>query len=62
VAKANELLLPEGSLSAEVLATGQPVTVEDFSKDDRVAQVAREQMPLGRGDLSAGRAGQTFAV
>ena len=46
-AKANELLLPEGSLSAAVLATGQPVTVEDFSKDDRVALVAKQQMPLG---------------
>jgi GAF domain-containing protein len=36
-----------GPLSAEVLATGEPVTVEDFSQDERAARVAREQMSLG---------------
>jgi signal transduction histidine kinase len=46
-AKAHGLTLPGVSLSAEVLATGEPVTLEDFSRDDRVAQVAREQMSLG---------------
>src|SRR5438128_7529569 len=37
----------EASLSAEVLATGKPVTVEDFSRDERVAEAARERMMLG---------------
>src|ERR1022692_3709063 len=46
-AKAHGLTLPGVSLSAEVLSTGEPVTLEDFSQDDRVAQVAREQMSLG---------------
>ncbi len=46
-AKAHGLTLPGVSLSAEVLSTGEPVTLEDFSRDDRVAQVAREQMSLG---------------
>ena len=46
-AKTQGLLLPQASLSAEVLATGEPVTVEDFSQDQRVADVAREQMDLG---------------
>jgi len=41
------LVLPEGSLSSEVYASGEPVTVDDFSRDDRVAPVARERMPLG---------------
>ena len=41
------LVLPGGSLSAEVLATGEPVTVEDFGQDERVALVAKEQMELG---------------
>jgi signal transduction histidine kinase len=41
------LLLPQASLSAEVLATGEPVTVEDFSQDERIARVARERMQLG---------------
>jgi signal transduction histidine kinase len=41
------LVLPEGSLSAEVLSTGEPVTVEDFGQDERAARVAREQMSLG---------------
>jgi signal transduction histidine kinase len=67
-AKTDGLVLPEASLSAEVFATGEPVAVEDFSHDDRVAPVAREQMPLGpavifplggqgnvRGVLTAGR-------
>jgi signal transduction histidine kinase len=42
------LELPTGaSVSGEVLATGQPVTVEDFRHDDRVAKAARENMDLG---------------
>jgi signal transduction histidine kinase len=46
-AQARGLALPETSLSAEVLATGEPVTLEEFSRDERVAQVARERMTLG---------------
>jgi signal transduction histidine kinase len=63
------LVLPPDSLSAHVAATGEPVTVEDFSRDDRVAVVAREHILLGpaaifplgipghvRGVLTVGRA------
>jgi signal transduction histidine kinase len=46
-AKVLGLTLPGMSLSAVVLATGEPVALEDFSHDDRVAPVAREQMSLG---------------
>jgi signal transduction histidine kinase len=46
-ARARGMLLPDTSLSAEVLATGEPVTLEEFSRDARVAQVARERMTLG---------------
>jgi signal transduction histidine kinase len=46
-ARARGMLLPDTSLSAEVLATGEPVTLEEFSRDERVAQVARERMTLG---------------
>ncbi len=46
-AKTEGLLLPRASLSAEVLRTGEPVTVEDFGRDERVAIVAKEQMELG---------------
>ena len=46
-AKALGLTLPGVSLSAEVLATGESVSLDDFSRDDRVAPVAREQMSLG---------------
>jgi len=46
-AKAQGLILPGISLSAEVLATGEFVALEDFSHDKRVAPVAREHMPLG---------------
>ena len=42
------LVLPAAaSLSGEVLATGQPVTVEDFRNDARVAKAARENLDLG---------------
>jgi len=41
------MVLPDTSLSAEVLATGEPVTLEEFSQDERVAAVARERMTLG---------------
>jgi signal transduction histidine kinase len=46
-AKTLGLTLPGVSLSAEVLATGEPVSLDDFSHDERVAPVAREQMSLG---------------
>lgn len=46
-AKAQGLTLPGVSLSAEVLATGEMVALEDFSRNERVAQVAREHMSLG---------------
>ena len=46
-ARTRGMVLPDTSLSAEVLATGEPVTVEEFSRDERVAQVARERMTLG---------------
>jgi two-component system, NarL family, sensor histidine kinase DevS len=36
-AQARGLMLPDTSLSAEVLATGEPVTLEEFSQDERVA-------------------------
>ncbi|MDR0341913.1 MAG: GAF domain-containing protein [Nocardiopsaceae bacterium] len=35
------------SLSGQVLATGEPVTVGDFSTDERVNPLVREQVPLG---------------
>ncbi len=41
------VLSAEHSLSGQVLATGEPVTVEEFGNDDRVSPVAREHMPLG---------------
>ncbi len=46
-AQTRGMVLPDTSLSAEVLATGEPVTVEGFSQDQRVAPVARERMVLG---------------
>jgi GAF domain-containing protein/two-component sensor histidine kinase len=64
------LVLPAGqSLSGRVLASGEPVTSDDFATDERAAQVARGAMsqigpalvfPLGapgnvRGVLTAGR-------
>jgi signal transduction histidine kinase len=63
------LVLPgEKSASGIVMASGKPLAVDDFSSDPQVAQVAREQMPLGpavlvplgpagdvRGVLTAGR-------
>jgi len=63
------LVLPaEQSASGIVMASGKPLTVEDFRTDPQVAQVAREHMPLGpavlvplgpagdvRGVLTAGR-------
>jgi signal transduction histidine kinase len=46
--KALGLVLPAGeSLSGQVIATGRAVSVEDFSADERVHPVARENMPLG---------------
>jgi GAF domain-containing protein len=42
------LVLPaDESVSGQVLATGEAVTVDDFTGDERVAKVAREQMQLG---------------
>ena len=68
-AEALGLVLPAGgSASGLVLATGQVLTVPDFSHDDRVASVARQRLNLGpavlvplgtagnvRGVLTAGR-------
>ena len=68
-AEALGLVLPAGgSASGVVLATGQMLTIPDFSHDDRVAAVARQQLNLGpavlvplgtagnvRGVLTAGR-------
>src|SRR5262252_7110195 len=68
-AEALGLVLPaEGSASGIVMASGKPLAIDDFSSDTRVAQVAREHMPLGpavlvplgpsgdvRGVLTAGR-------
>ena len=42
------LVLPTAaSLSGEVLASGQPIAVEDFRNDERVAKVARANLDLG---------------
>ena len=42
------LVLPAAtSLSGEVLTSGQPITVEDFRNDERVATAARENLDLG---------------
>jgi signal transduction histidine kinase len=42
------LLLPiQGSASGMVIASGKPLAVDDFSGDQRVARVAREQLGLG---------------
>jgi signal transduction histidine kinase len=46
-ARARGVTLPAESLSAVVMATGEPVTVADFSQDERVAAAARERMSLG---------------
>ncbi len=68
-AEALGLVLPaEGSASGIVMASGAPLAINDFSGDARVAQVAREHIPLGpavlvplgpggdvRGVLTAGR-------
>ena len=44
------LTLPvEGSASGVVMATGKPLVVDDFSHDERVAPVAREQLGAGAG-------------
>jgi signal transduction histidine kinase len=42
------LVLPVGrSLSGRVMISGEPVTVADFTHDERVAGAAREHLPLG---------------
>ena len=46
-ARASGLALPGTSLSAQVLASGVPVTLEEFSHDNRVAPAARARMVLG---------------
>jgi signal transduction histidine kinase len=46
-ARVSGLALPDTSLSAQVLASGVPVTLQDFSHDERVAPVARQRMVLG---------------
>jgi signal transduction histidine kinase len=46
--QALNLDLPAGaSVSGQVLATGKPITIEDFRHDERVAKVARENLNLG---------------
>jgi signal transduction histidine kinase len=66
---ARGLVLPGQSLSGQVLATGNPLTAEDFAADERASQAARSAMsqigpaivfPLGapgnvRGVLTIGR-------
>ena len=62
------VLSAKGSASGIVMASGKPLTIADFHTDSRVAQVAREHLPLGpavlvplgpagdvRGVLTAGR-------
>jgi signal transduction histidine kinase len=62
------LVLPAGGSASGIVMAGKPLTLENFSGDQRVAQVARENMPLGpavlvplgpagdvRGVLTAGR-------
>jgi len=46
-AAARGLRLDDQSLSAQVLATGKPVAIEDFSADERVSAAAKERMLLG---------------
>ena len=42
------LVLPASrSLSGRIMLSGEPVTVEDFGHDERVAGAAREHLPLG---------------
>jgi signal transduction histidine kinase len=41
------VLSAEASLSGKVMASGEPVMVENFAGDDRVSPIAREHMPLG---------------
>ena len=42
------LVLPvSASVSGEVLSSGEPVILQDFGHDERVAGAAREHMPLG---------------
>jgi two-component system, NarL family, sensor histidine kinase DevS len=41
------VLAIEKSLSGQVLASGEPVTLDDFASDPRVNPAAREHMPLG---------------
>jgi signal transduction histidine kinase len=68
-AEARGLVLPvDGSASGMVLHSGRPLSLDDFTADERVAQAAREHMHLGpavvfplgapgnvRGILTAGR-------
>jgi signal transduction histidine kinase len=58
------LRFPAGaSLSGMVLATGQPVTVEDFRHDPRASRAARESLDLGpAGVLPLGAAGNVRGV
>jgi signal transduction histidine kinase len=58
------LRLPaESSISGKVLATGQPVTVEDFRHDPRVSAAARDNLELGPAILlPLGEAGNVRGV
>jgi signal transduction histidine kinase len=46
-ARVRGVRLPAESLSAAVMTSGEPVTVADFSQDDRVTPAAQERMSLG---------------
>jgi signal transduction histidine kinase len=46
-AQARGMTLPAESLSAQVMTTGEPVTVADFSQDERVTPADRQRMSLG---------------
>ena len=58
------LVLPTAaSLSGKVLTSGQPITVEDFRNDERVARAARENLDLGPATLfPLGAAGHARGV
>jgi signal transduction histidine kinase len=62
------LLRTQGSVSGNVMASGKPLAIDDFSNDERVAPVTRQRLHLGpavvfplgppgdvRGVLTAGR-------
>lgn len=58
------LILPTAaSLAGEVLTSGEPITVEDFHHDERVAKAARESLNLGPASIfPLGAAGSARGV